>query len=90
MAIIEKHIKILNKLGLHVRPAVAFAETASKFKSNITVSKDSQTVNAKSGIELLTLAAMEGTDLTIKADGEDAESAINSLLHLIDTKFGEE
>ena len=86
----EKQVKIVNRLGLHVRPATAFAQIAGKYKSNILVIKDGQTINAKSSIELLTLAAIEGTVLTIKADGDDAEEAANALVKLVESKFGEE
>jgi phosphocarrier protein len=88
--IAEKQVTILNTLGLHVRPSAAMAGTASKFRSSISVIKDGQAVNAKSSIDLLTLAAVEGTHLTLRADGEDAREAVEALAQLINKKFGEE
>lgn len=87
---IERTIRLENKLGLHVRPAAQLAELASKYKSEILIIKDSQQANAKSIIELLTLAASGGTLLTIKADGEDAEKAVEVIQQLINSKFNEE
>ena len=84
----ERHVTILNEKGLHVRPATALSQAACKFKSRITVLADGRPVNAKSSIELLTLAATAGTDLTIRADGDDAEAAADALVKLVEDKFG--
>jgi len=86
----EKQVMIQNTLGLHVRPSAEFAGTASKFKSRVSVLKDGQTVNAKSSIDLLTLAAVAGTRLTLRAEGDDADQAVEALSKLIDSKFGED
>ena len=86
----ERQVTILNTLGLHVRPSAEFAGTASRFKSRVSVVKDGQTVNAKSSIDLLTLAAVAGTRLTLRAEGDDAHQALEALSKLIDGKFGEE
>lgn len=86
----EKQVTIQNTLGLHVRPSAEFAGTASKFKCRVSVLKDGQTVNAKSSIDLLTLAAVAGTRLTLRAEGDDADQAVEALSKLIDSKFGEE
>ena len=86
----EKHVTILNMLGLHVRPSAAIAGTAAKFKSSVSVIKDGQAVNAKSSIDLLTLAAIAGTQLMLRAEGDDAREAVDALATLIETKFGEE
>ena len=88
--IAEKQVTILNTLGLHVRPSAAIAGAASKFKCAVTVIKDGQAVNAKSSIDLLTLAAVAGTQLTLRADGDDAAEAVEALAQLIGKKFGEE
>ena len=77
-------------LGLHVRPSAEFAGTAAKFKSRVSVLKDGQAVNAKSSIDLLTLAAVAGTRLTLRAEGDDADLAVEALSRLIDSKFGED
>lgn len=86
----EKHVTILNTLGLHVRPSAEFAGTASRFRSRVSVIKEGQAVNAKSSIDLLTLAAVAGTQLTLRAEGEDAGQAVEALARLIESKFGEE
>ncbi|HLF92803.1 MAG TPA: HPr family phosphocarrier protein [Planctomycetota bacterium] len=88
--ITERNVTILNTLGLHVRPSAAFAGAASKFRCAVSVIKDGQAVNAKSSIDLLTLAAVAGTELTLRAEGDDAREAIDALAALIETRFGEE
>jgi len=88
--IAERDVTILNMLGLHVRPSAAIAGMAAKFKSAVSVVKDGQAVNAKSSIDLLTLAAVAGTELTLRAEGDDAREAVDALAALIQTKFGEE
>ena len=88
--IAERTVTILNMLGLHVRPSAEFAGAASKYKSRVSVIKDGQAVNAKSSIDLLTLAAVAGTQLTLRADGEDAQQAVDALAGLIESRFGEE
>lgn len=86
----ERRIQIHNKLGLHVRPAAQLSEIANKYKSQITVIQDNRSVNAKSIIELLTLGASKGTDITIQADGKDANRALDEIEQLIKRKFNEE
>lgn len=88
--IAEKQVTILNTLGLHVRPSAMFAGTAAKFRSAVSVIKDGQPVNAKSSIDLLTLAAVAGTPLTLRAEGDDAREAVDTLAALIESRFGEE
>ena len=88
--IAERQITVQNTLGLHVRPSAELASTAAKFQSRISVIKDGQTVNAKSSIDLLTLAAVAGSQLTLRAEGEDAPQALAALATLIESKFGEE
>lgn len=88
--IAERHVTILNTLGLHVRPSAEFAGTASRFRSRVSVIKEGQAVNAKSSIDLLTLAAVAGTQLVLRAEGEDAGQAVEALARLIESKFGEE
>ncbi len=88
--IAERKVTILNTLGLHVRPSAAFAGAASKFHCAVSVIKDGQAANAKSSIDLLTLAAVAGTELILRAEGEDAGEAIEALVALIEARFGEE
>ncbi len=82
-------VKLLNKVGLHARPAALFVQTAKKFKSNITVIKNEQSANAKSILEILALGADYGDEIIIQADGPDESDAIKELLDLLE-KFREE
>lgn len=75
----EKEIIIKNKTGLHARPAALFVQIANKYESEITIIKDDQEVNGKSIMGILMLAAEKGAKITIQAEGEDAESAIEEL-----------
>ena len=79
-----------NKLGMHARPASLFVKTANRFSSDITVRADERTINGKSIIGLLTLAAAHGSTLEVRASGEDAEEALDALEELVSSKFGEE
>jgi len=80
---IEKTVKILNKIGLHARPAAEFVEKANTFKSKISVEKDGKKVNAKSIVEILTLGARYGSSIKITAEGEDEEEAVEELIKLL-------
>lgn len=75
---------------MHARAAAAFVKVANKFRAEIHVTKDSVTVNGKSIMGVLMLAAAKGTVIKIEAVGVDAEDAISELGHLINDKFGEE
>lgn len=86
----SRGIKIKNKLGFHARAAVKFIKTAEKFKSTIKVTKDNRTVNGKSIMGILTLAAQKGSKITLTAEGEDSKQALRALEELINNKFGEE
>lgn len=83
-------VTIQNRLGLHARPAMTFVDMATGFKSDIKVSKGDQTVDGKSIMQMMMLAATCGTSLTIHAQGPDAATAIDSLQKLVDSKFDEE
>lgn len=86
----KKSIVIGNKTGLHARPAAQFVQLATKFKSRIRVSKADREVDAKSIINVLSLGVGKGTEITLKAEGEDEQNAIGALAALIRTNFGEE
>ncbi len=81
---------IKNKFGLHARPSASFVQTASKFRSEIKVEKDGQVADGKSIMDLMMLAAAQGTLITVCAVGEDAQQALESLETLIEGRFGEE
>lgn len=86
----RKNVKISNKAGIHVRPAAQIAELSNKFQSDILFIKDGIEVNAKSIMELLTLAAGEKAEIIIKAEGKDEVEALDALEKLINSKFSEE
>lgn len=79
---------VLNKAGMHVRPAGALAKLCQRFQSTITVSKDGFEVSGKSVLGLLTLEAPEGTVLSVYADGPDAEEALKAIGELFASNFG--
>jgi len=85
----KAEVTIANELGLHARPAMTLVETANQYASDIRVSKADQTVDAKSIMQVMMLAATQGTTLEITAEGEDAEQAIAALQKLIENKFDE-
>ena len=87
MVIVERGMTIVNELGLHARPAGEFVKLASKFESNISVSKDGTDVNGKSIMGVMTLAAECGSLLTVRAEGVDAEEAIAALERLVANGF---
>jgi phosphocarrier protein len=85
---VSKTATILNKQGLHARPATAMVNTASKFKSEIFICKDDKKVNGKSILGLLVLAAESGSSLTIEANGPDENEAVDALVELVADHFG--
>jgi len=87
---VQKEVTILNKLGLHARPAAMFVRTANKHRAEIWVEKDGEQVNGKSIMGLMMLAAGQGTKLMLSAEGTDAEKAIQELELLIEKRFDEE
>ncbi|MDD4960962.1 MAG: HPr family phosphocarrier protein [Candidatus Marinimicrobia bacterium] len=85
---IVREVTILNKQGLHARPATALVNTASTFKSDIFISREDKKVNGKSILGLLVLAAEHGAKLTIEATGPDENEAVNALIALVEDHFG--
>jgi len=84
---------VLNELGLHARPAMQFVDMANQFKSEIKVFKGGEEpaeADGKSVMQMIILAATQGTPLRIEASGEDAEQAVNKLAELFAQKFGED
>jgi phosphotransferase system HPr (HPr) family protein len=75
----KKDVVIKNKTGLHARPAAIFVQIANKFESEISIIKEGQEVNGKSIMGILMLAAEKGAKITIVADGDDAEKAVEEL-----------
>ena len=87
---IKKDLTVRNKLGIHARPAAMFVKTANKFDCDILVEKDGETVNGKSIMGLMMLAAGPGSRLVVVAEGEDAAMAVRELELLLERKFDEE
>jgi len=85
----SQNFKISNELGLHARAAALFVKIASRFKSDILVSKGPNEVNGKSIMGVLMLAAPRGSEICVTARGDDAPRALKELGRLIDGKFGE-
>ncbi len=88
MPIVEKEVEIINKYGLHARPAMALVELANTYGSKIEVSSGILTVDAKSIMSVMRLAATKGTVLRLMANGADADEAIDALVKLVG-KFDE-
>ena len=89
MSSVERTVTVVNRLGLHARPAAEFVKTASKFEAEITVSKDSMEVNGKSILGVMTLAAECGSELVLRAMGTDAEAALDALADVATRDFGD-
>ena len=85
----ERSVQILNRNGLHARPAAEIVKAAAKFKSEITLRRDDLEVNGKSIMGVMMLAAEYGATLTLRANGPDAEDAVNTIAEVIASKFGE-
>ena len=87
---IKKEFTIQNKLGLHARPVAMFVKCANKFQSEITVEKNNESVNGKSIMGVMMLAAECGSELTVISTGPDAGKAIEEIERIVSSKFGEE
>lgn len=84
---IKDFFTVMNEKGLHTRPATELVKCTSKFKSNITLSYQDLTVNGKSLLGILMLAASRGSKIKIEAEGEDADMAVKALVELASNKF---
>src|SRR4051794_27164581 len=87
---IEKEITIINRLGLHARPAAMFVRIASRYRSEVWVEKEGEKINGKSIMGLMMLAAGQGSKLNISCEGPDADRVMEELEQLIQQKFNEE
>lgn len=86
---VERDLKITNRLGLHARAAAKLVHLAGGFQSDVILRKDGDEVDAKSILGLLQLGAAQGTDITIRCVGQDESEALTSITELIEDKFGE-
>jgi phosphotransferase system HPr (HPr) family protein len=82
---LQRKVHLANPNGLHMRPIAAFVEVAERFQSSVTVAYDGKCVNGKSAWDLMLLAAMPGAELTLEADGPDAEEALEALARQLAT-----
>jgi phosphocarrier protein HPr len=81
--VLRRKVTVQDPLGFHMRPLTVFAQRAGQFQSAVTVAKDDQRVNGKSPLELMLLAAEQGTELTLEVCGPDAQAAIDVLAELL-------
>ena len=86
----EQMINIVNRAGIHARPAAVIVQAAKDFKANIYFEKGRDRINAKSIMGILTLAATYGTELKIIAEGEDEKQAVETIVRLFESRFEEE
>ena len=86
---IKIKVSIINKLGLHARASAKFVALASKFQSHLEVTKDKKTVNGKSIMGVMTLAAVHGSELMLEIEGPDEQAMSEALVELVGTYFGE-
>ena len=87
---VHKEMVVQNKLGIHARPAAMFVKTANRFDCEVLVEKDGETVNGKSIMGLMMLAAGPGSKLNVHCDGDDASQAAQELEQLLKRKFDED
>lgn len=87
---IEKNVTIINKLGLHARAAAKLIGVTGKFGCDIKITKDGKTVDAKSIMAIMMLAASQGTDLIIQTDGADESAAMEAVIEIINNRFDED
>lgn len=85
----EREVQIINKNGLHARPAAEIVKLASKYRCEITMVRDDLEVNGKSIMGVMMLAAECGATLTVRAEGVDADQAVDAIAALVARKFGE-
>ncbi len=86
---LQQEIKVINKSGLHARPASAFVAEAGRYQSNIYIHKDNECINAKSIMGVMSAGITQGTLIILQADGPDEAEALDALTALIDSGFGE-
>ena len=88
MSLIERRVKVVNRLGLHARPAAEVVKTASRFEASIMIARDAMEVNGKSILGVMTLAAECGAELLLRVEGEDAAAAVEAVTEVLGRDFG--
>jgi phosphocarrier protein HPr len=86
----HREFVVINKLGIHARPAALFVKAANRYACNILVEKDGEQINGKSIMGLMMLAAGPGTKLSVTCEGEDCQQALDEIAALIQRKFDED
>jgi phosphotransferase system HPr (HPr) family protein len=89
MSKVVKKLEITNKLGLHARAAALLVQTVNRFSAQVTLSKDGQSADGRSIMGVLTLAATQGSNVQVEANGEDAERVVKAIEKLFDSRFNE-
>jgi phosphocarrier protein HPr len=87
---VDRELVVINKLGVHARPAAMFVKIANRFASSVMVAKDGETVNGKSIMGLMMLAAGPGSKILVSCEGEDCHAAMAAIEELIKRKFDED
>jgi phosphocarrier protein HPr len=87
---IEETIRVINKKGIHTRPAAVLVKTAAKFASDFLIIKDGMEINGKSIIGVMSLAAEEGAELTVRVEGSDEKEAFEAIRQVFDRGFDED
>jgi len=90
MGKVVKRLEIKNKLGLHARAAALLVQTVNKFSAQVNLSKDGQTIDARSIMGVLTLAAAQGSKIQVEATGEDADRTVKAIERLVENRFNED
>lgn len=88
--VVEQKVVILNRLGIHARPAQLLAQEAGKYTARVVIEKDGVEVDARSVLGLMMLVASQGSVITVRAEGEDAQEAVTAIVRLVEQGFGEE
>lgn len=86
---LEKTVVLINEAGLHARPASSFVKEAGNYSCNINISKEEKTINGKSIMGILSLGAAKGDNIRIITDGKDEDIALEALISLVESGFGE-
>jgi phosphocarrier protein HPr len=87
---LEKKVAIINRLGLHARAAAKFVKLANRFRASVKIEKEGVQIDGKSILGILTLAAVQGTEITLKVSGKDEKAAMKALIFLIENRFEED
>jgi len=87
---LQRRVTITNRLGLHARAAAKFVKLANRFKASVKIVKEGVSIDGKSILGILTLAAVQGTEIMLKISGADEKSAMKALISLIENRFEEE